>query len=98
MVESNRHMTHIDFTNLFENWLSYNLKCIFQQNNLLNQCLDLTNFLKSYDIKRVHNFSRIALSIRLFQKNRQIKAIGTLNCNSTNFKKIREMEVVICTK
>ena len=24
--------------------------------------------------------------------------MGTLNCNSTNFKKIREMKVVICTR
>ena len=29
-------MTHLDFTNFLENWLSYILKCLFQQNNLIN--------------------------------------------------------------
>ena len=30
--------------NFLENWLSYSLKCIFQQSNLCNQRLDLTIF------------------------------------------------------
>ena len=29
-------LTHIDLTEFFESWSSYNLKCVFQQNNLIN--------------------------------------------------------------
>ena len=43
---------HLHFTNFLENWLSYSLKCLYQQ-NVKDQRLDLTNFLKIYDIKCV---------------------------------------------
>ena len=37
--------------------------------------------------------------LKIYDIKRVISAdIGTLNCNSTNFKKIREMKVVICTR
>ena len=29
-------MTHLHFTNVLENWLSYSLKCLFQQNKIIN--------------------------------------------------------------
>ena len=36
LIESNTYMTHIDLTEFFESWSIYDLKCVFQQNNLIN--------------------------------------------------------------
>ena len=36
LIESNTYMTQIDLTEFFDSWLSYNSKCVFKQNNLIN--------------------------------------------------------------
>ena len=66
-------MTH-RFHEFFENWLSYNLKCVFQQNNL------------HIAISNSKNLSKCNAQLNFAE-------IRTLNCNSTNFQKIREIDV-----
>ena len=58
----------------------------------------MTNFLKSYDIKG-HFFNAYRNWLGYFKKFVKSRHyVGTLNCTSTDFKKIREMKVVICTR
>ena len=57
------------FDNFFENWLSYNLKCVFQQNNLINTLIweifwKLSNQFR-YELKKSSGNNRV-------QKIRQI--------------------------
>ena len=52
----------LHFTNILENWLSYSLKCLYQQ-NVKDQRLDLTNFLKIYDIYLAHVIEKPNLRI-----------------------------------